>query len=174
MRILVLGPDKIDPIGEWQLFPFKYYKRELKGRLGMEVKYIVARNIKEIANIIFSGAYDFEALFVRLQWRDDPQEVEDVLRRTRLNFKSKKIILSDPFDQTSSRFFQSLSYVDYLVKYIGLKDSSLYKNQYQGGSYQTDKLSRHFNHSLNGWHVGSIVPGGCESKQGTLAGGAIL
>jgi hypothetical protein len=164
MQALVVGPDKFDPLGVWQLFPFKYHKRELKNQLGMEVKFSVARNIKEIAHVIFSGSDNFDVLFIRPQWNDDPQEVEDVLRRTRLKFESKKIILLDPFDQTSSRFFPSLKYVDHLVKFTGYKDNSLYLNQYQGGTYQTDILSRKFNLKLNGWHVGSIVPDGCETK----------
>ncbi|MGI9317931.1 MAG: glycosyltransferase [bacterium] len=164
MQALVIGPDKTDPLGVWQLFPFKYHKRELKNQLGMEVKFSVARNIKEIAHIIFSVSDNFDVLFIRPQWKDDPQEVEDVLRRARIKFESKKIILIDPFDQTSSRFLQSLKYVDRLVKYTGLKDNNLYKNQYQGGSYQTDRLSREYNLKINGWHVGSIVPDGCETK----------
>jgi hypothetical protein len=164
MQALVIGPDKSDPIGVWQLFPFKYHKKELKNQLGMDVKFSVARNIKEIAGVIFSGSDNFDVLFIRPQWKDDPQEVESVLQRTRLRFESKKIILLDPFDQTSSRFFQSLKYVDHLVKFESLKDTSLYKNQYQGGTYQTDKLRRKYNLTLNDWHVGSIVPDGCETK----------
>jgi len=164
MRTLVLGPNKSEPVGYWQIYPFKYHKKELKKQLGIDVKSLVAKNINEIANIIFSGNHDFDVLFLRPHWTDAPNEVEDILRRTRLKFEDKKIIFIDPFDQTSSRFFQSLSHVDYLVKYIGLKDSSLYFNQYEGGSYLTDTLSRHFNHKLKGWHVGSIVPDGCEIK----------
>jgi len=165
MRALILGPvKKTSPVGEWQLYPFKYYKKVLKERLGMKVRLVNAPNIKEISDIIFSHKYDFDVLFVRPEWTDDPQQVEDVMRRIRLKLEINKIILIDPFDQTSSRFFQSLKYVDRLVKFIGLKDSSLYKNRYQGGSYQTDTLCRKHNISLDDWHVGSIMPDGCETK----------
>jgi len=162
MKALILGPKDRDPIGWWQISPFYTHRRQLKKLLGFKFSHKEAYSV-EYFQTVLGKKNDADVFFIRPQWRDDPEEVESFFRWTRDTYPTKKIVLIDPFDQTSSRFFSSLPYVDCMVKYQSLKDKSLYLNTYPGGNMQTGRLVNQ-GYDLKGWHVGSAVSPGEEHK----------
>lgn len=165
MNAYLIAPykGKGDPIAHAQIQPFYDNRRTLKNELGLVFRHIHANTFAEIEKV-FGQSLEAELFFVRPSWQEDPFEAERVMQKARSLYPDSKIFLIDPFDQTSSRFFNVLPYVDRLLKFQCLADPKLYRKDYIGGSLMTDKLARELGYELNGWHVGSTVPDGYESR----------
>ena len=162
MNALILGPKSKDPIGWWQISPFYEHRNQLKKTLGLNFMHCEAYGVDEF-NAIIAEHNSAEILFIRPQWRTDPESITAFFKQLRESYPDKKIVLIDPFDQTSSRFFGALPYVNCMVKYQSLRDKSLYLNDYAGGNVQTGRLADQ-GYDLGGWHVGSTVRPGDEKK----------
>ncbi len=163
MRGLVIGPDrKHDAVGFNQIYPLLAYKREIRKNLGVSLQYQKLTQLNEI-NSILKKIRLFDLVFVRIGWKEDEVAVEKIFIELRNKFKGK-IIFIDPFDQTSSRFFGVLPFVDLFIKYQALKDKSKYLEKYRGGNYATNRLYLESKIDVGSWYVGSQVAKGQESK----------
>lgn len=168
MRALLLAPrffgaGQGDGVANSQIWPFYEYRRVLRRQLGMDFVHRNANTFRDIEAAVKLGI-PADVLFVRPSWEESPAAAEKAMRVAREAYPQAKIVFIDPFDQTSSRFFGVLPYVDWLLKYICLKDNALYREPYEGGSYLTHRLAREFGYEVGNWHVGSPVPPGQESK----------
>jgi hypothetical protein len=159
-QLLTLVPKDIDVVGHWQLFPFEYHRDSLRSRLGLSLKRVRYQHYSDIDSIL--RRHSNEWVMIRPSWRHDVDTIVDSMRR--IASRNRRIIFLDPFDQTSSRFFGVLPYVEHFVKYQGLRDRDLYLNTYDGGNYMTHKLANEYGYSLDGWHVGSTVEPGLQGK----------
>ena len=159
-ELLTLMPKDIDVVGQWQLFPFKYHQHSLRSRLGLSLKRVHYADYSEIDSII--RRHSNEWVMIRPSWRHEADTVVASMRE--IASHGRRIIFLDPFDQTSSRFFGALPYVEHFVKYQGLRDRDLYLNTYDGGCLMTHKLANEYGYSLDGWHVGSTVEPGLQGK----------
>ncbi|WOD39159.1 glycosyltransferase [Nodosilinea sp. E11] len=163
-KAIIIGPKskKSDPISIAQINPFYQFRSSLKKELGLSFEHFHAVSISEIENVI-DQRFEADTFFVRPQWSEKPKDLERIMKKMRDVYPNSQIFLIDPFDQTSSRFFSVLPYVTRLIKYICLKDKSLYIEDFIGGNFCTDKLVNEMGYNLNGWHVGSQVPDGYEN-----------
>lgn len=164
MKALLIGTTnpKVDNISAAQLYPFFDHRKQLRKKLGLEFTPIQVEKFSEIGEAC-KGA-NADVFFIRPSWRENSNEAEKVMATVRKEHPSQKLIFIDPFDQTSSRYFNLLPYVDRLLKYQRLKDISQYKQQFIGGTMLTDFLAKHWQSDLDGWHVGSKVPEGYEHR----------
>jgi hypothetical protein len=167
MKALVVGNAKheIDDIAAAQLYPFFQYRKQLQTKLGLTFKHIQAYMFADIAEACKN--VDADILFIRPDWREDASEAEKALESVRKNNPNKKLIFLDPFDQTATRYFNVLPYVDCFLKYQRLKDVSQYRQKFIGGGMFTDYLAREWHYDLQGWNVGSEVPEGYEHRIAT-------
>ncbi|HEY9818499.1 MAG TPA: glycosyltransferase [Candidatus Obscuribacterales bacterium] len=167
MRALLIGnsKNKLDNIAAAQLYPFFLYRRQLRRRICLEFKHIQAYTFSDICDA--STKKNVDVIIIRPDWREDSETAERSLEYIRKHNPYKKIIFLDPFDQTSSRYFSVLPYVNQFLKYQRLKDVQLYTRPFVGGSFLTDYLAHELNYDLNNWHVGSQAPEGYESRIGT-------
>lgn len=159
MKAIVVGTTdtKTDVIPYAQLYPFFSHRQQLRSQLGLTVQHIEANTLSEITAACRTQA---DLYFVRPSWREEAIEIEQVMRQLRDQQPRSVIVFIDPFDQTSSRFFNVLPYVDRFLKYQRLKDVSQYCQPLVGGTLLTDILVKEFNCDLKDWHVGSEVPEG--------------
>jgi len=167
MKSLVVGNAvvSIDNIAAAQLAPFFRCRSELDRKLGFKFDHVQAVSIAEIEQACLQIATDIQILFIRPDWREDPDQVVQVVQKIRQAHPQLKIFFIDPWDQVSSRFFGVLPYVDKLLKYQRLKDVKQYRQPFAGGTVITDYLARQ-GYDLHGWHVGSEVPPGYEDRIG--------
>ncbi|MBD1848774.1 glycosyltransferase [Leptolyngbya sp. FACHB-711] len=163
MKAIVIGSTdiKTDSIPFSQLFPFFDNRQCLRRELGFEFKHVDARSLKEIEAASLQTA---DAYFVRPCWRENPSDVTLVMEKFRDRQPNALIVFIDPFDQTSSRFFGVLPYVDRFLKYQRLKDVSQYLNPLKGGTVLTDYLVNELGYDIKDWSVQSEVPAGYESR----------
>ena len=164
MKAILLGrTDRAtDTIPYAQLFPFFDNKKRLRHELNLDVQHIEARALDIFESV--GRQANADVFFVRPCWREDPAQVESVMQELRHRQPSSQIVFIDPFDQTSSRFFGVLPYVDHFLKYQRLKDTSQYHQPLKGGTVLTDYLARKLGYDLKEWSVQSTVPEGYESK----------
>lgn len=165
MKALIAGATRsdIDNISAAQLYPFFDNRQRLRQELGLEFKVASVEKFAEIHQACRQHP-DVDVLFIRPTWREDAQEAERVMRAIRQENPLKTIVFIDPFDQTSSRYFGVLPYVNWFLKYQRLKQVSDYHKPFIGGTQLTDYLAHRWNWDLSGWHVGSTVPRGYEHR----------
>ncbi|MCU0566877.1 MAG: glycosyltransferase [Oculatellaceae cyanobacterium Prado106] len=165
MKALVLGITDPwqDRISAAQLYPFVYYRRSLHRHLGLSLRILNTETLTEI-HYATQQHPDADIFFIRPTWHEDPDQVQQFAANLRGQHPHQKIILIDPFDQTSSRFFGTLPFVDALVKYQCLKDVTKYRQPFIGGTMLTDYLVKRYGYDLEGWFVGSEVPPGYEQR----------
>ncbi|GAB4376972.1 MAG: hypothetical protein Kow00121_25180 [Elainellaceae cyanobacterium] len=163
MKALIVGSTntKTDTIPYAQIYPFFSHRRLLRSQLGLTIQHAEASTITEIEAACRAKA---DIFFIRPSWREDATEVERVMRQIRNQHPSAIIVFIDPFDQTSSRFFGVLPYVDRFLKYQGLRDKKLYSRSFVGGTFLTNVLAEELGYDLKDWHVGSEVPQGYEHR----------
>lgn len=164
MRAIVVGnlKEKIDNIAAAQISPFFANRWRLWSEVGLRFKHIQAYKFSDISRVCQKEKADI--FFIRPDWRESSDEADKSIQSVRAANPDSKIIFLDPFDQTSSRYFSVLPYVDKFLKYQRLKDTSQYSHTFIGGSFLTDYLVKNFHYDLNGWDVGSHVPAGYESR----------
>lgn len=167
MRGLLVGNSniKIDNISAAQLSPFFSNRWHLYREAGLRFKHIQQHSFPKIYENCKEKKADI--FFIRPDWRESSAEAEKNIQLIRFENPDAKIIFLDPFDQTSSRYFNVLPYVDKFLKYQRLKDTSQYSRKFIGGSFLTDYLVRNFNYDLNGWDVGSQAPEEYQSRIGS-------
>jgi glycosyltransferase involved in cell wall biosynthesis len=165
MKAVLIGKASFkdpDSIPASQLYPFFSHRDVLRRELGLVFQHIHAHTFAEIESA--AEGLKADVFFIRPAWQESPIDAERVMAKLRHQNPNAKIIFIDPFDQTSSRFFNVLPYVDRLLKYQRLKDVSAYTQPFTGGTFLTDRLTKELGYDLNNWHVGSEVPSGYESR----------
>lgn len=163
---------KDDNISVAQLAPLLRHKRDLYHGIGINLQHINAETFTDIQKACLKTRADI--IFIRPTWREDSQEAEKILQGVRAQNPGQRLVFLDPFDQTSSRYFNLLPYTDSFLKYQRLKDISQYTKSFVGGSFLTDYLAQKLHYDLNGWHVGSQVGAGLENRIGTYWNFGIL
>lgn len=164
-NVYILGPKvpKSSHVGLWQIHPFTLFKKEFY-QAGYNIIRKHAMTVKDIAGAAESIS-DPHIIIIRPEWTELPADVVQLCISLRDKYLDSKIILLDPFDQTSSRFFESLPFLDALIKYQCLKDKELYLNDYLGGVYAVQKLKDDFGVSpSDDWSVKSKVEKGQQNK----------
>lgn len=164
MKAILLGKTDraADSIPYAQLFPFFDNRQHLRSQLGLNFQHIEVRSLKDIEAA--SQKTGIDIFFVRPCWWEDPSQVKGVIKQLRHRHPSSQIIFIDPFDQTSSRFFEVLPYVDHFLKYQCLKDINQYQQPLKGGTVLTDYLVRELGYDIKDWSIQSTIPQGHESK----------
>lgn len=164
-NVHIFGPTikKSEYIGLWQLYPFILFKKEFR-EAGYNIISKHARTCEEI-NKLTINIDQPDIIAIRPDWTELPDDVLSVCKNLRDKYSDSKIIMIDPFDQTSSRFFESLPYLDAMVKYLSLRDKKLYLQDYTAGVYGVQKLKDEFGVSpSNDWSIRSTVDKGQEHK----------
>jgi hypothetical protein len=166
MKAVVIGSTKFcknaDNIPPSQLYPFLDHRRQLRYQLGLKLQFIEASTLAEIESAYRKTSAD--VFFVRPSWQENASDVERVMKDLRATHPDAIVVFIDPFDQTSSRFFSVLPYVDRFLKYQRLKDVTQYNAPLMGGTMLTDILAREQGYDLKDWYVGSEVPEGYEHR----------
>lgn len=168
MKALLIGNASLknDAIPHAQLFPFFDNRKQLQKQLNLTFQHIQAETLQEISCATTQNS-DVDILFIRPDWRENPVEVEQCFRAIRERYPEQKIIVIDPFDQASSRFFNVLPYVDRLLKYQRLKDVYQYHQPLAGGTVITDFVTKKLGFDIKDWSVQSEVPVGYEHRIAT-------
>lgn len=169
MKSLIVGNanQKIDNIAAAQLTPFFRHRAQLERHLGFKFSHIQAVSMDEIEQACQAIPSDVEVLFIRPDWREQPDRVVQLIKSIRESHGNLKIFFIDPWDQVSSRFFGVLPYVNKLLKYQRLKHLDHYQKPLVGGTMITDYLVREQGFDLGDWHVGSPIPAGYEDRIAT-------
>lgn len=162
IKALIIGTTnpRIDDISSAQLYPFFANRKQLKKELGLEFQVAQVEKFSEIYQAC--SGIEVDVLIIRPTWRDDPQLAVQYMAEIRKEHAHCKIIFIDPFDQTTSRYFEILPYVDWFLKYQRFRDVSQYFIPRIGGTEITDYLVRKKGFEIGDWHVGSEVPKGFE------------
>ncbi len=164
IKALIIGTTnfRIDNISSAQLYPFFANRKQLKKELGLEFQVAQVEKFSEIYQAC--SGIEVDVLIIRPTWRDDPQLALQYMAEIRKEHAHCKIIFIDPFDQTTSRYFEILPYVDWFLKYQRFRDVSQYIIPRIGGTEITDYLARKKGFEIGDWHVGSEVPKGFEQR----------
>jgi hypothetical protein len=85
---------------------------------------------------------------------DDVRTQVDAVRR---GSSSRRVILLDTFDQSSSPLLPAVETVDRYVKKAVLADRSRYAEPFAGGYIFSDWVQRHLNLPLDGWSFGTTL-----------------
>lgn len=168
MKALLIGDasSKRDAIPHAQLFPFFDNRKQLQKQLNLSFKHFQAETAQEISQITSRNS-DVDAFFIRPHWQENGAELEQCFQTMRKQHPSKKIVVIDPFDQASSRFFGVLPYVDQLLKHQRLKDVFQYQQPLAGGTVITNFLVKELGYDIKDWSVQSDVPSGFEHRIST-------
>lgn len=105
-----------------------------------------------------------DIIIFRPDWLANKDDILDLSRGLREKHPDSTLIMVDPWDQTSSLFFESLPYLNAMVKYQTLSDKSLYLNDYQTGVYLNDKLISDGILPPEDWSVKSPIEKGQQHK----------
>lgn len=154
IQLLLIG-GTIDPIVAAQREPFADEKYLLKSKTKINIKSVKAETLGEILAGCKTDTSDVVFLFP--SWREEPREMERVVREIRQDKPQRQLIFIDPFAQTSSNFFNVLPYVDRFVKRQRPRDLHEYRQEFIGGSRFTEFIAKS-GVELNGWSVSSQVP----------------
>lgn len=164
-KALVLGitdPNQ-DRISAVQLAPFLDYQKLIKKRFNVAFKVVNTIDLSAMHSA-YAQHLDYDIFVVRPSWREAPDQVLELIRIIRQNSRCKMLMFIDPFDQTSSRFFAVLPYVDWFLKYQCLKNLADYQQNFAGGTRLTDYLVRQMGYDLGGWAVESPVDRAYEQR----------
>jgi hypothetical protein len=169
MKALLIGnaSSSIDGVAAAQFDPFFMNRQRLQDELEFTFQHLQAVSIQEIFQVCRSIDSSVDALFIRPDWRDDVQQVQQAIQQIRLAHPTCKLIFIDPWDQVSSLFFGVLPYVDRFVKYQHLKDLKQYHQPLLGGTAITDYFARTQGYNLHNFYVGSAIPPGYEHRIST-------
>jgi len=154
-----------NPVGLWQIAPFSLFKKEFHNS-GYKVIREHASTVEEISSLT-SSLINPDIIIIRPEWTENQIDVLSLCKKLRDRFTDSKIFMIDPFDQTTSRFFESLPYLNAMIKYQSLSDKSLYLklNDYAGGIYLNQKLKDEAGiETPNSWSVTSVVEEGQQNK----------
>lgn len=161
--IIGVNIEKKDHIGFWNLHPFNLYKKQFRDA-GYEIYRVHAQTTREIYDA-FAKIGTADIIIFRPNWTENPGDVTKLAQHIRDNLTHSKVILADPFDQTNSRFFGCLPYVDAVLKYQCLRDRNMYLKKYEKDCYALDRLKKEAGISVNKeWDLSSGVPSGQENK----------
>ncbi|MEE9331467.1 MAG: glycosyltransferase [Methylophilaceae bacterium] len=163
--LYVIGPIvmETDHVGYWQIHPFILFKKEFR-KAGYDVILKQALTVEDIKNET-DQIDQADIIFFRPGWPENKEEVLKLSKSLREKYHDSKLIMIDPWDQTSSFFFESLPYLNAMVKYETLSDKSLYLKDYKTGVYLNDKLIDEVGMSLaEGWSVKSTIKKGQQHK----------
>jgi hypothetical protein len=169
MKAALIGNanSKIDNIASAQLDPFFINRKRLKDELGLIFQHIQAVSIENILQVSKNISTDTQILFIRPDWREDPDRLVEAFQHIRVAHPRQTILFIDPWDQVSSRFFEVLPYVDKLVKYQRFKDVQRYHQPIVGGTAITDYLAKQQGYDIGTFQVSSKVPIGYEHRIAT-------
>ncbi len=139
-NLYVIGPIimETDPVGHWQLYPFILFKKEFR-KVGYNVILKQALTVQDIKNET-DKIDQADIIIFRPGWPENKDNVLSLSKSLREKYYDSIILMIDPWDQTSSRFFESLPYLNAMVKYETLTDKSLYLKDYKTGVYLVDRL----------------------------------
>jgi hypothetical protein len=175
MKILVLGNTKIDPlnpkderidgVGISQVRPFSRYKDQILKQFGASIETKTAETPDEIVSAC--GNSDADIFFVRPSWSLEPAHIKQAFMKVRQANPSKKIIFIDPFDQTSSKYFEVLPYVDLFLKYQRMKSLNAYQEKFVGGTKYSDFYTTQWGLDAENWDISSPIPEGHLDKIAT-------
>jgi len=156
LTAVLLADLVVNPLSVWQIYPFKKYKSKINKELGVDFSFKNTADIKDATSYITDASKIYDVYVFRPQWDDVPDDVIQFCQLLRDKIgASKKIILVDPFDQTSSRFFEATPYVDSHLKYLCLKNEMDYLQDFIGGNFMTHQLAASYGIDIGDWHVGS-------------------
>lgn len=158
MKALLVGNAnrRLDCITAADLYPFFENRRKLKQLLGLSLRYVQATNLSEIDRACANAKEDI--FFIRPSWRENADDVVQLIQKIRTEHPQTIIIFLDPWEQESSRFFGALPYVDRFVKQHGFSNLENYQKKYIGGTIVTDYLAKEWNVDTNDFDVSSLVP----------------
>lgn len=164
MKALIVGATdpSIDNISAAQLYPFFKNRERLKKELEFEFQVVQAEKFSDIYHACLGIKTD--VLIIRPTWQDECGNALEYMTKIRKEHAYCKIIFIDPFDQTVSRYFGILPYVDWFLKYQRFRDVSQYLTSRVGGTEITDYLVREQGFEIGDWYVGSEVPNGFEHR----------
>ncbi|MFK8028330.1 MAG: glycosyltransferase [Gammaproteobacteria bacterium] len=163
-NLYVIGPITMesDHVGHWQVYPFILFKKEFE-EAGYNVILKQALTVEEIKNE--TNKIDrADIIFFRPGWPENKDEVLNLCKSLREKYSNSKLVMIDPWDQTSSKFFESLPYLNAMVKYETLSDKSLYLKDYKTGVYLNDKLINDGIVADDGWSAKSTIGKGQHHK----------
>jgi glycosyltransferase involved in cell wall biosynthesis len=152
-------------VGLWQIAPFTLFKNELQ-KSGYKVIRKHASTVEEITRLTLNLNKP-NIIIIRPEWTENQNDVLLLCKKLRDRYPVSKILMIDPFDQTTSRFFESLPYLDAMLKYQSLSDKNLYLKlkDYAGGVYLNQKLKEEVGiETPVDWSVTSCVQKGQEHK----------
>ncbi len=163
-KLYVIGPKikKTDYVGYWQLYPFILFKKEFR-KAGYNVILKQALTVEDIKNET-NKIDQADIIFFRPGWPENKDDVLSLCKSLREKYYDSKLIMIDPWDQTSSVFFESLPYLNAMVKYETLSDKSLYLKDYKTGVYLNDKLIDDGILPDENWSTKSIIGKGQHHK----------
>jgi hypothetical protein len=104
---------------------------------------------------------DADVLLYIPEWRDSAADVAQVTAELRAlidshpGSRTRRLVLYDSVDQTSSPFFDALSNVDLFVKSQIYRNAADYQQPYAGGYVFADWLEKSLGWDLEGWHFGT-------------------
>jgi|GEM_PF-3293997 len=163
VHVVGVNIESADHIGYWNLYPFKFYNAQLK-KAGFAIQRTHAQTCDQIMRAV-STLDNPEIIVFRPNWTEPAEAVISLSKKLREMHPNTKLIMADPFDQTNSRFFGALPYLDALLKYQRLKNTQDYLKSYENGAYALDRLAREAGITANKeWDLSSEVEPGQEGK----------
>jgi hypothetical protein len=166
-NLYIFGPTKKkeEYIGLWQIAPFTLFKKELL-ESGFNVIRTHANTVQEIDRLT-ANLHKPDILIFRPRWTENQADVSMLCKKLRDRYRESKILMIDPFDQTTSKFFESLPYIDAMLKYQTLSDKNMYLklSEFTGGIYLNQKLKDEVDiDTPKDWSVTSKVELGQQHK----------
>lgn len=153
------------PVGLWQIAPFTLFKNEFL-KSGYKIIREHASTVEQITTLTLN-LDNPDIILIRPEWTENQNDVLSLCKKLRGRYPDSKIFMIDPFDQTTSRFFESLPYLNAMIKYQSLSDKDLYLklNDYAGGVYLNQKLKDEVGIATpKDWSVTSTVKDGQQHK----------
>jgi len=166
-RALLFGNrhTKTDMISAAQLHPLLAWQKDLARRGILEFDHVQGQTFGELAAAVDRDTSPI--VIMRPDWREEPEVAVQTMEQLRARHPSRYFVFLDPYDQTSTRYFGVLPYVDRFLKYQRLKNVADYHRDLAGGTLVTDYVEKNRGFSLGDWSVSSELPEGQDHKVGT-------
>jgi len=127
-----------------QIYPFYFYRNELKDRFGFRFKEIqvndLEKKLKYAAKYMESGKIDL--LFIQTRFNVDANNVLDLFKKISVLKRNTKLIYLDWFAPLHIPYPFILPFIDIYIKKQYLKNFDLYDQEFTGETNYTDYLAK--------------------------------
>jgi hypothetical protein len=143
---VALVSDRDAPTSEQQLYPFSFYRPDLRDGLRLVSAPLVLGHVLRAPKLILSP---FDIVVLKMSFRTSAAEASNVVRTIAEGLNGQRLIYFDGDDDICVQWPEILPYVDLYIKKHLFRDRNQYLRRFIGKSNLTDFVYREYDHSFS-------------------------